>query len=147
MSVDLNLPLPPHLRVYMYNLVGSAGTTRSQEYKAVLRLPGQASGSYRSFDNSGGRLSLVVGYEADLDVFVLWDSSLHPRFTNGFNIQVHSETVMKAASTGYAEQQRRLVTLRTVELVLACRSAHLVDTVGRRVALTGAGGDDVRPAQ
>lgn len=140
MLVDLALPLPPHLRVYMYNLVGSAGTTRSQEYKAVLRLPGQASG-YRSFDNSGGRLALVVGYEDALDVFVLWDSSLHPRFTNGFNIQVHSETVMKAASTGYAEQQRRLVTLRTIETVLACRSARLVDTVERRVALTGAGGD------
>lgn len=141
MSVDLALPLPPHLRVYMYNLVGSAGTTRSQEYKAVLRVPGQASGSYRSFDNSEGRLALVVGYEDALDVFVLWDSSLHPHFTNGFNIQVHSETVMKAASMGHAEQQRRLKTLSTIEMVLACRSAYLVDTVAQRVALTGAGGD------
>ncbi len=141
--VDLELPLPPHLRVYMYSLVGSGGRTRQGEYKAVLRLRGHQVGTYRSFDNSDGRLALAIGYRADLDVFVLWDSSLHPRFKNGGNIQVSVDTVMRAASTGYAEQRRRLVNLRTVEIVLACRSGRLVDTVERRVALTG-GADEVR---
>lgn len=74
LSVDLALPNPPRLRVYMYTLVGGVGTVRPNEYKAVLRVPGQAVGAYDSFDHSDGRLALVVGYRADLDVFVFWDA-------------------------------------------------------------------------
>lgn len=142
MLLNLTLPLPPRLRVYMYSLVGSGGATRHGEYKAVLRLRGQAVGTYGSFDHGDDRLAIVVGYRADLDVFVLWDASLHPQFKNGGNIQVLSETVMRAASTGHAEQRRRLVNLRTTEMVLACRSATLVETVRRRVALTGGMNDE-----
>ena len=79
LCVDLVLPNPPRLRVYMYTLVGGVGTVRPNEYKAVLRVPGQAVGAYDSFDHSDGRLALLVGYREDLDVFVLWDASLHPR--------------------------------------------------------------------
>lgn len=80
LEVDLALPRPPRLRVYMYSLVNSVATVRHHEYKAVLRVRGQPVGAYDSFSYSGGRLVLLVGYEADLDVFVLWDASLHPRF-------------------------------------------------------------------
>src|SRR4051812_38125918 len=69
LCVDLTLPNPPRLRVYMYTLVGGVGTVRPNEYKAVLRVPGQVVGSYDSFDHSGGRLAVLVGYRADLDVF------------------------------------------------------------------------------
>lgn len=142
--VDLRLPLPPRLRVYMYNLVAGTGTSnaRNDEYKVVLRLRGQRVGDYESFDHSDGRVVLLIAYRDDLDVFILWDASLHPRFTNGSNIQVHSGTVLKAAALGFAEQKRRLVTIRSVETVLACQSRTLAHSVVRRVALTG-GTDDV----
>jgi hypothetical protein len=135
--VDLDLPLPPRLRIYMYNLVGGVGTKRDDEYKAVLRLRGQAVGSYESFDHSDGRVTLLVAYQADFDVFVMWDASLHPRFKNGGNIQVHSHTVLTAAAVGYAEQTRRLVVAGANEIVLACQKWNLPATVERRVALTG----------
>ena len=141
LSVDLAPPMPPHLRVYMYTLVGGVGTVRPTEYKSILRLPGQPTGVYESFDHSNGRFTLVVGYRADLDVFVLWDASLHPRFTNGTNIQVRDTTVHRAAATGRAEQRRSLNRSSTEELVLACQSWNLAEAIDERVARTGDGAE------
>ena len=135
--VDLDLPLPPRLRVYAYNLVGGVGTVRDFEYKAVLRVRGQKVGHYGTFDHSGGRLAVLVAYRDDLDVFVLWDASLHFRFKNGGNIQIRTDTIMTAAATGFAEQRRALTSINAVEIVLVCQSHTLVDTLQRRVALTG----------
>ena len=138
LCVDLVLPNPPRLRVYMYTLVGGVGTVRPNEYKAVLRVPGQAVGAYDSFDHSAGRLALLVGYRADLDVFVLWDASLHPRFKNGGNIQVRDVTVLAAAASGRAEQRRPLLSGIT-EVVIACQSCNLPQAIDDRVAWTGGG--------
>ena len=134
--VDMVLPLPPRLRVYMYSLVGGVGTTRDFEYKAVLRLRDHPTGEYRSFDHSGDRLALLVAYRADLDVFVLWDATVHPRFKNGGNIQVRTDTVVEAAATGTADQLRRL-TSGHVETVMVCTSTHLRRTMLRRIEATG----------
>lgn len=136
LCVDLALPLPPRLRIYMYSLVGGVGTVRPKEYKAVLRVPGQAVGQYGSFDHAGDRLALVIGYRADLDVFVLWDASLHPKFKNGGNIQVRDTTVHRAAAVGRAEQRRPL-TSRVTEVVIACQSWNLGKAIDDRVAWTG----------
>jgi hypothetical protein len=121
----------------MYNLIAGTSNARDDEYKVTLRLRGQRADTYESFDHSNDRVVLLVAYRDDLDVFVLWGASLHPRFKNGSNIQVHADTVMAAAASGLAEQQRRLFRIRTVETVLACQSRTLVRTVLRRVALTG----------
>jgi hypothetical protein len=136
LCVDLALPHPPRLRVYLYTLVASSGTVRSNEYKAVLRVPRQGVGTYASFDHSDGRLALLVGYRPDLDVFVLWDASLHPRFTNGTNIQVRDSTVHAAAAEGRAEQHRPLSS-GTTEVVIACQSWNLAQALDDRVAWTG----------
>ena len=138
--IDLDLPHPPRLRVYLYNLVGGVGTVRDTEFKAVLRLPGQEVNEYASFDHSGGRLAVLVAYEAQLDVFVLWDASIHPEFKNGGNIQVRTSTVLEAAATGMASQRRALAKVKTTEVVIACQSWALPDAMDRRLALTG--GDD-----
>jgi hypothetical protein len=137
--VDLALPKPPRLRLYIYSLVGGVGTVRDTEYKAVLRLPRQPIGEYASFDHSGDRVTLVAGYRADLDVFVFWDASLHSRFKNGGNIQVMAQTVHDAAAYGTARQARRLSRGRVVEEVIACRSPSLPEALDRRVATTGGG--------
>jgi hypothetical protein len=136
LSIDLALPRPPRLRVYLYSLVDSVATVRHHEYKAVLRVPGQAIGTYESFDYSGGRLVLLVGYRADLDVFVLWDASLHPRFKNGGNIQIRDATVLEAAATGRSLQVRKLAN-KVHEVVIACQSWTLGDAVNDRVIWTG----------
>lgn len=135
LSLDLALPSPPRLRVYMYTLVGGS-PQRQNEYKAVLRVPGQKVGQYGSFDFSGGRIALLAAYRPDLDVFVLWDASLHARFKNGGNIQVRGTTVYEAAAHGRAEQRRHLAD-DTTEIVIACQSRHLVKAIDDRVAWTG----------
>lgn len=133
--VDLTLPLPPRLRIYMYSLV-VGGKSRKHEYKAVLRLPAQPVGHYDSFDHSGDRLALLVGFHADLDVFVLWDASLHPRFKNGGNIQIKDTTVLAAAAYGRSEQIRQLSGGQR-ELVIACQSYNLATSIDDRLSKTG----------
>lgn len=135
LEIDLALPLPQSLRLYMYSLV-AGGKSRPGEFKAVLRVPGQSVGHYGGFDLSGNRLIVLSAYREDLDVFVLWDASLHPRFKNGGNIQVKSEVVTKAAAIGWAEQQRSLRS-GSAELVVACRSDMLARAITRRSSWTG----------
>lgn len=136
LNVDLVLPRPPRLRVYMYSLVGGFGTKRPNEYKAVLRVPKQRVGAYGSFDFSGGRLAILVAYRPELDVFVLWDASLHARFKAGGNIQIRDETVYAAAAHGRAEQMR-LLSDKSTEVVIACQSWNLSKAIDDRVAWTG----------
>lgn len=134
--LDLAPPLPGSLRVYAYNLVSGKGTKRSSEYKVVLRVPGQRSGEYGSFLHTGERVVLVVGVGQDLNVFVLWDASLHARFMYAGNLQVHADTVRSAAVRGVSVQQRRLQ--RGVrEAVIACRGRALARAIELRVLHTG----------
>jgi hypothetical protein len=91
---------------------------------------------YASFDYSGGRLALLVGYRADLDVFVLWDASLHHRFTNGCNVQVRDAVVHAAAASGRGEQMRSLSS-GVKEVVIACQSWNLAAVLDDRLAFTG----------
>ncbi|HEV7565818.1 MAG TPA: hypothetical protein VGO31_07640 [Microbacteriaceae bacterium] len=136
LEVDLALPLPPRLRVYAYSLVGGAGTVRPTEFKVVLRVPGQPVGEYGSFDHSGGRVAIVLGYRRDLEVFVLWDASLHGRFKNGGNVQVKNETVYTAVAMGSSTQVRSLAD-GVKELVIAVRSTRLPQALGLRVSRMG----------
>jgi hypothetical protein len=136
LCIDMALPAPPRLRIYAYSLVAATGTTRSHEYKAVLRVPQQRVNEYGSFDHSDGRFTVLLAYRNDLDVFVLWDASLHPRFKNGGNIQVRDRTVLTAAATGQAEQQR-VLTSGVTEIVLACTSPMLLRILDERVRWTG----------
>ena len=135
LDLDLALPFPQHLRLYLYSLV-VGGKSRPGEFKAVLRVPGQDVGKYAAFDHSGGRLAVLAAYRDDLDVFVLWDASLHERFKHGGNMQVKDTVVAQAAATGWAEQRRPLRSGIT-EIVFACRSSSLPRAIEDRVTWTG----------
>lgn len=134
-EIDLALPLPPSLRVYMYSLV-DGGATRPNEYKAVLRVAHQRVSEYASFEHGDGRMTILIAYRSDLDVFVLWDASLHARFTNGGNIQVRDSVVHEAAAVGWKTQERRL-TGGVIETVIACRPSDLGRALAFRVGTTG----------
>jgi hypothetical protein len=139
--VDLGHPFPARLRVYLYSLVHGPGERRRREYKVVLRTPGQPVNEYGAFDHSDARFTIVAGYDPTLDVFVLWDAVLHPRFKNGGNLQVRDEAVRVAAAVGAAEQVRNLSNGQR-ELVLACQSPALPRALVARVASTGGLGRD-----
>lgn len=134
--VDLRPPAPLRLRIYMYSLVGGVGERARREYKVVLRVPAQSVGAYGAFDHSGDRFTTVIGYTPDLDVFVLWDAGLHPRFKNGGNLQVRDDVVRTAAAAGMAESIRTL-TSGAREVVLACQTSVLRRALDARIAATG----------
>lgn len=138
--LDLAFPNSARLRVYLYSLVHGAGERQRREYKVVLRTPGQPLDQYGAFDHSDGRFTIVAGYDAALDVFVLWDAVLHPRFKNGGNLQVRDDAVRTAAAVGVAEQIRNLSSGQR-ELVLACQSSTLSRAIGARIASTGGLGE------
>lgn len=137
LSLDLELPAPPRLRCYTYSLV-FGGKQRPNEFKGVLRVPGQKVGSYGSFDFSGGRFAIVIAYHRDLDVWVLWDSLLHPRFKNGGNIQVHKRVVLETAAGGTARQERT-VKSGQIETILCARSSYLLPVLTERLVTSGVG--------
>lgn len=139
LDVELAHPLPPSIRVYMYTLV-DGGRSRPNEFKALLRVRGQPVGEYGSFTQDPSRFLMLIAYHAALDVFVLWDASLHYRFKNGGNIQVRDTTVLKAAAMGTSSQWRGLSRSRS-ELVVACTSARLEKTIIQRLLQTGATSD------
>jgi len=73
--LDLVPPLPSRVRIYIWNLTRPPGGRPIDELKVQFIIPGQARGERASFDESGGRTALVVGYSVEDDVFFLWDAS------------------------------------------------------------------------
>src|SRR5262245_16525091 len=96
LTLELAPPLPAALRVYLFNSTNPPGGRTTPEHKIQLMVPGQGRANRGNFDNSGGRAVVVAGYVEDLDVYVLWDASLHRDFAFSANAQVRTERVLEA---------------------------------------------------
>jgi len=108
LEVDLKSPLPPKLRVYMYNATYPPGGRTMGEHKIQLILPDQKRGTRGNFDSSGGRIPILIGYRTDLGIFILWDAELYVDFAYSRNVQVKAETVYEAFAQGIGRQKRKL---------------------------------------
>lgn len=135
LEVDLKIPLPPRVRAYLYNATHPPGGRTTGEHKVQLIVPGQARGARADFDYSDGRIVLLVGYEPELDVFVLWDAGLYRNFSYSRNVQVKAETVY-AAFAGKIETQLRRLWNGSDEIVIAGRSEKLKDALVLRMKYT-----------
>lgn len=131
LEVDLKSPLPPKLRVYMYNATYPPGGRTMGEHKIQLIVPGQERGARGNFDSSGGRIPLLIGYRPDLRVFMLWDAELYVDFAYSRNVQVMPETVYEAFAQGIGRQKRRLWTHST-EIVITSDARHLPQAILER---------------
>lgn len=137
--LDLALPLPPRTRIYLFNCTHPPGGRSLGEHKIQVMLPGQAREQRGNFDDSDGRMVILAGYQAELDVFILWDSGLYRDIPFSRNVQVAPETVYRAVCSEVAEQTR---TLRATgfgvvsEVIVAARSQNLAKAMARRQALT-----------
>jgi len=124
LEVDLKSPLPPKLRVYLYNATFPPGGRTMGEHKIQLIVPGQARGERANFDSSGGRIPILAGYRADIRIFMLWDAELYVDFAYSRNVQVMAETVYEAFAQGIGRQVRHLWT-RDDEVVITADACHL----------------------
>lgn len=134
LEVDFDPPLPPKARVYMYNVTNPPGGRPTDEYKAQLIAPDQKRGERGSFDHSGGRIVLLIGYSADSEVFILWDSGLYHDFGYSRSIQVKGGTVFHAVAGDLGTQTRRLHSGE--EIVVTSNRENLKDAIMLRNKLT-----------
>jgi hypothetical protein len=131
LEIDLTSPLPPKLRIYIYNATYPPGGRTMGEHKIQLIVPGQARSARGNFDSSGGRIPLLAGYRADLGIFMLWDADLYVDFAYSRNVQVNPETVYEAFAQGIGRQHRRLWNHST-ETVVTCDARHLPQAILER---------------
>lgn len=139
LEAELASPLPPRIRVYMFNATRPPGGRPLGEHKIQLIVPGQGRDDRGSFDQSGGRIVLLAGYAAEEDVFVLWDAGLYADFAWSRNVQVKAKTIIEATAGKIAEQERRLRPSggpAVTETLLACRPERLADAIVRRLEIT-----------
>ena len=131
LEVDLKSPLPPKLRVYMYNATYPPGGRKMGEHKIQLIVPGQERGARGNFDGVGGRIPLLVGYRPDLAIFMLWDAELYLDFAYSRNVQVKPETVYEAFARGIGRQERHLSS-QPAEIVITADARHLEHAILER---------------
>ena len=139
LEAELASPLPPRIRLYIFNATRPPGGRPLGEHKVQLIVPGQKRGDRANFDQGGGRIVLLAGYAAEEDVFILWDAGLYHDFAWSRNVQVKAETIIKASAGRIAEQERRLRPAdgsAVTERLLASRPERLVEALARRVAIT-----------
>ncbi|MDJ0628568.1 MAG: helix-turn-helix domain-containing protein [Rhodobacter sp.] len=138
-EAKLASPLPPRIRLYIFNATRPPGGRPLGEHKVQLIVPGQKRGDRANFDQSGGRIVLLAGYAAEEDVFILWDAGLYQDFAWSRNVQVKAETIIEASAGRIAEQERRLRPAdgtAVTERLLASRPERLVEALARRIAIT-----------
>jgi hypothetical protein len=135
LELELLPPLPRRVRLYLFNLTHPPGGRTMGEHKIQLMVPGQPRGSHASFDHSSGAIVILAGHDAGLDVYVLWDAGLYPKFAFSRNIQVKAQTVYSAFAGNIAFQERR-VRGQGVETVVAAPANRLPEAIGLRLKLT-----------
>ena len=135
LEVSLKPPLPAYLRVYIYNLTHPPGGRTQGEHKVQITLPNLGRGQRGYLDHSDGRIVLLVGYDAEMSVFVLWDAGLYRDIPFSRNVQVKAETVYGAYATGLAKQERQLWG-GVQEVLVAAFSSRLAEAIQLRVDLS-----------
>ncbi len=134
LEVDLRQPLPFRLRIYIYNATFPPGGRTLGERKIQLIVPGQVKGERADFDFSDGRIVMLMGYEADLDVFVLWDAGTYRNFPHSMNVQVAPSTVFSAFAGNLVLQRRhRRTPSRVLETVVAAPSTKIMEAITSRI--------------
>lgn len=131
--VDFKQPYPLRIRVYLYNCTNPPGGRALDEYKIQVILPGQARGTRGSLDFSDERMPVLAAYSVVGDditdgVFILWDPFKREDFAYSANMQVKSETIIKALSERVAFSRRN-----NGEIILAARPQHLYEAIRKRV--------------
>ncbi len=131
-------PLPPNLRVYVFNCTDHPSERRPGDYRIQLRLAGQRRGQRATLALDPAVLVLLAGYIAEFDVFVLWDANAHSEFPYSKGVQVGAPAVHYAAVHGVGSQRRDVHGngSRYVEHVVTVRSDRLPEGVLSREKLT-----------
>lgn len=136
LDLETRTPLPPRLRLYLFNGTDHPSERKPGDYRIQLRLPGQRHQTRGQLAAEPGTLLLVAGYVPEFDVYVLWDARAHEEFPYSKGVQVGATTVHEAAIRGLAEQQRNVRSRGVLERVVAVRTDRLVEGLVQRERLS-----------
>jgi hypothetical protein len=131
-------PLPSLLRVYLYKMTSPIAERQVGAYRIQITLPGQRR-ARGHFDWSNGAFVVLAGYDAELDVFALWDAALYDGpegIPFSRNCQILDSTLYRAMVSGVSEQTRRLKAARVDEVVVAASRSDLTAALLRRMERT-----------
>jgi hypothetical protein len=127
--LQINIPAPLRIRVYLFNCGNPPGGRPVNEYKIVLNVD-QNYGERGNFDYSDGFIAIVAGYVRLYDVFVFWDASKHNNFAFNKNMQVKVETILNALGNPISIQER--TTRNGVEKIIASRRENIAFAIQER---------------
>lgn len=137
LEVDLDGITPIRLRIYIYNATYPPGGRSLGERKIQLIVPGQPRGCRGNFDHSDGRMVFLVGYESDVEVFILWDAGTYKDFPYSGNVQIYPDAIFEAFSGKIALRTRSRRTPRPVnEVVICCPKHLLLNAISERIRLS-----------
>ncbi|MGA4955965.1 hypothetical protein [Streptomyces lavendulocolor] len=139
----LRPPLPPRVRVYLYNATQHPSERQQGAFRIQLTskdnpVPFSDSPRY-TFNRSDGIRCLLMGYNSDLRAFILWDADLHdapPGYSFSRGVQAPPGVVFRAVARGMAEEQRHLKDGNRVETIIVARPERLAEAIERRVDLS-----------
>ncbi|MFD9096418.1 hypothetical protein [Streptomyces collinus] len=131
------------MRIYLYNATQHPSERQHGAFRVQLSsrdnpVPMTDPQRY-TFNRSDGIRCLLMGYNSELQAFILWDADLHdapPGYTFSRGVQAPPGVVFKAVATGLAEEKRRLKAVGRVETIIAARPERLAEAIKRRVDLS-----------
>ena len=129
LEIEINRPFPLKVRVYLFTCSNPPGGRSPNEYKFNLNVPGQ--NGRGNFDTSDTCFVLLAAYvedeDPDMDVWVLWDATMHKNFAMNANVQTKAELIQRARLEKVAALEKT-----NGEIVIAARSKYLVDAIKLR---------------
>lgn len=138
--VDLKSPLPPRLRIYLFEATTHASERQTGTYKIQLSSGVEIDGSRRlAFDRSDAIRPILMGYACEFRLFILWDAELHDSgdgFPFSKNVQAPPDLIAAAMAEGISERPRKLKKPAVTETIVACRPRRLVDALRLRIRLS-----------
>jgi hypothetical protein len=146
--VDLALPLPAKLRIYLYGATQHPSERQQGTFKAQLTVgvdrdgkPTDAKKGNLYFDRAGDIRPILAGYQPDLNLFVLWDADMHDvgdGFPYSKSVQAPPELVWHAVARGLAQGTRSLKQPARTESLVAARPRQLAEALALRIRLSNA---------
>lgn len=139
LTLEVQEPLRPRLRVYLFNATNPPGgrSLAAPEHKIQLRVSGQARDQRGNFDFGDDRSVIMAGYSDADDVYVLWDADLHHDFAWSKNVQVKTSAVEEARDNHAVATRVRTVRLGQ-ETIIVAPSGLLSDAIEQRFPVPGA---------
>lgn len=136
LHLDLRLPLPPRVSVYLFGLTPHDGKRAVGTYLSTVPDEVRARESQISEAGKSNRLDLVMGYESEWRAFVLWDALCFPILSRRRSLMVSDQTLVGAFTGQVTEELRTVWGATGTEVVLAAREDRLGLAIARRFEMS-----------